>query len=85
MVNQLLYADDAVLIADSGEIPRKFDTECKKKKLKVNAGKIKVIACAKTERRDGLNLSSNREVREDVDSLKYLGSIIGKNVGGSKM
>ena len=70
-VNQPLYADDAVLIADSEENLKEFDTVCKKRKLKVNAGKSKVMVCAKTERRDRLNLSLNGEMLEEVDSFKY--------------
>ena len=48
---------------------------CKKRKLKVNAGKSKVMVCAKTERRGRLNLSLNGEMLEEVDPFKYLGSI----------
>ena len=52
-----------------------------KKKLKVNPGKSKAMVCAKTERSDRLNIGLNEEMVEEVDSFKYLGSIIGKNEG----
>ena len=42
-----------------------------KRKLEVNAAKSKVMVCAKTERRDCLNLSLNGEIIKDVDSFKY--------------
>ena len=54
-----MYTDDALLIADSEENLKEFDTVCKKRKLKVNAGKSKVMVCAKTERRGRLKLSLN--------------------------
>ena len=34
-----------------------------------------------TERRDRLNLSLNGEMLEEINSFKYLGSIIGNNGG----
>ena len=49
--------------------------------MNVNAGKSKVMVCAMTERRDCLNLSLNGEIQEEVNSVKYLESIIGKNEG----
>ena len=45
---------------------------CKKRKLKVNAGKSKVMVCVKTEKRDLLNLCSNGKILKEVDFLKYL-------------
>ena len=60
---------------------KEFHTVCKKRKLKVNADKSKVMVYAKTERRDRLNLSLNGEMLEEVVSFKYLGSTIGKNGG----
>ena len=70
-----MYKDDALLIADSEENLKEFDTVCKKRKLKVNAGKSNVMVGGKTERRGRLNLSLNGEMLEEVDPFKYLGSI----------
>ena len=54
-VNQLLYADDTVLVRNSIEnlqqLLNEFDNVCKGRKLKVNMGKCKVIVCGMTERR----------------------------------
>ena len=73
-VNQLLYADDAVLIVDLEEnlteLLKEFNAVCKKRKLKVSGGKSKVMVCAKTERRDRLILSVNGDMLEVVDSFK---------------
>ena len=76
-----MYTDDAQLIANSEENMKESNTVCKKRKLKVNAGKSKVMVCAKTERRGRLNLSLNGEMLEEVDPFKYLGPIISKNRG----
>ena len=67
-----MYTDDALFIANSEENMKEFNSVCKKRKLKVNAGKSKVMVCVKTERRDQLNLSLNGEMLEEVDSFKFL-------------
>ena len=58
----------AVLTADSEEnlreLLKEFNTDRKKRKLKVNTGQIKVVVCEKTERRDRLNV----EGLEVIDS-----------------
>ena len=49
-VNQLLYADDTVLIGETRvnlqEMLRVFKEVCKRRKFKVNVGKSKVMVCA---------------------------------------
>ena len=84
-VNQLLYADDTVLIGESKEelqrLLNEFDNVCERRKLKVNVGKSKVMVCGKNEREESLSLSLKGEVLEEVESFKYLGSIVGKNGG----
>ena len=56
MVNQPLYADVAVIIADSAENLKdllvEFIAACKKRNLKLNTGKIRVMVNANTGRRD---------------------------------
>ncbi len=48
-LNQLLFADDTALMADSEEklrqLVEKFGGECSRKKLKVNESKSKVMRC----------------------------------------
>ena len=39
----------------------------------------KVMVCGKSQRGEQLNLSLKREVLEEVDAFKYLGTIVGKN------
>ena len=50
---------------------------CKKRTLKLNALRSKVRICAKTKRKDHLNLSLNGYMLEDSDSFKHLVSIYG--------
>ncbi len=49
MLNSILLADDTVLIAenesDLKNLVSVFDTVCKRRKLKVNVNKSKVIVC----------------------------------------
>ena len=50
-INQLLYADDTALVADSEEMRRtlvsEFGRACERRKLRVNVGKSKVIRCSR--------------------------------------
>ena len=84
-VNQLLYADDTTLIGNSKEDLKRlldeFDTVCKRRKLNVNIVKSKVMVCGRIERGGNWVLSLKGEILEDVDSFKYVGSIVSKNGG----
>ena len=55
-INQLLFADDAALVADSEEklcrLMSEFCGVCKRRKLKVNVGKSKVMRCSRYGNRD---------------------------------
>ena len=70
-LNQLLFADDAVLVADSEEKLRRLVTEfgrvCERRKLKVNAGKSKVMRCMRGEDGARMNVVLNGEILEEVD------------------
>ena len=84
-LNQLLFADDAVFVADSEEKLRRLVTEfgrvCERRKLKVNVGKSKVMRCTRGEGGARMNVVLNGEVLEEVDEFKYLGSIVAANGG----
>ena len=86
-MNQLLYANDTVLSGDSKEniqrLLNELDKVCerRRRKLKVNVGKSKVMVCGKSQRGEQLNLSLKGEILEEVDPFKYLGAIVGKNGG----
>ena len=46
-----------------------FDIVCKRRKLKVNVGKSKVMVCGRTERGGNLDSSLNGEMLEEVDVI----------------
>lgn len=79
-LSQLLFADDTVLIADTEEklchLVLEFGRVCERRKLRVNVGKSKVMRCNRNGDGDRLFVSLNGEVLEEVDSFKYLGSVV---------
>ncbi len=52
VLNSILFADDTVLIAENENDLQKlvtvFDSVCKKRKLKVNVNKSKVMVCERS-------------------------------------
>ena len=77
-LNQLLFADDAALVADSVEnlqrIVEEFGRVCTRRKLSVNVDKCKVLRCAREVQVGDMNIRLNGEVLEEVQMFKYLGS-----------
>ena len=84
-LNQLLFADDTVVVADSKRMLCQLVAEigrvCERRKLRVNVGKSKVMRCTKNEDGARLNVMLNGVVLEEVDQFKYLGSVIAANGG----
>ena len=70
-LNQLLFVDDTVVVADSErklcQLVTEFGSVCERRKLRVNVGKSRVML--------------NGEALEGVDQFKYLGSVIAANGG----
>ena len=73
MVSQLLFADDTALVAESAEqlqcLVREFGRVCKRRKLRVNVDKSKVMSVGGSEDPAILNIMLNRERMEVVNSL----------------
>ena len=84
-LNQLLFADDTVVVADSErklcQLVTEFGRVCERSKLRVNVGKSKVMRCTRSEDDARLNVMLNGEALEEVDQFKYLGSVIAANGG----
>ena len=84
-LNQLLFADDTVVVADSErklcQLVTEFGRVCERRKLRVNVGKSKVMRCTRNEDGASLNVMLNGEALEEVDQFKYLGSVIAANGG----
>ena len=84
-INQLLFADDTALVADSeeklGRLMSEFVRGCERRKLKVNVGKNKVMRCSRYGNGDRMNMILNGEPLEGVDCFKYLGSQVAADGG----
>ena len=82
-LNQLLFADDTVVVADSKEklcrLVAEFGVVCERRKLRVNVGKSKVMRCTRNEDGTRLNVILNGEALEEVNQFKYLGFVIAAN------
>ncbi len=100
VLNSILYADDTMLIAetesDLQNLVSVFDSVCKRRKLKVNVNKSKVMVCewSRSEVVDFVSpyrvgvecekeckIILNGEAIEEVNEFKYLGSIMCKHGG----
>ena len=90
-VPSILYADDAVLLAES--MVNEFNRACERRKLKVNASKSKVMVFERKEfdtvdfgKTYGVNrpnerfckINSGEHQLEEVNEFKYLGSMLCK-------
>ena len=77
-INQLLFADDAVLMADSEEklcrLVSEFGRLCERRKLKVNVGMSKVMRCSRYGNGGRMHVILNGEPLEEVDCFEYLRS-----------
>ena len=64
-INQLLFADDTALVADSEEKLCRLVSECgrvcERRKLRVNVGKSKVMRCSRHGKGDRMHVILNRE------------------------
>ena len=89
-INQLLFADDTALVADSEEklcrLESEFGTICERKELRVNVAKSKVMRCYLSFvqhfcNRDQMHVILNGEPLEVVDCFKYLRSQVAADGG----
>ena len=84
-INQLLFADDTALVADSEDklcrLVSEFARVCARRKLRVNVGKSKVMRCSRYGNGDRMQVILNCEPFEEVDCFKYLGSQVAADGG----
>ena len=84
-INQLLFADDTALEADSEDefcrLVSEFGRVCERRKLRVNVGKSKVMRCSRYGNGDRMHVILNGESLEEVDCFKYLGSQVAADGG----
>ena len=84
-INQLLLPDDTALVTDSEEklcrLVSEFGRVCEMRKLRVNAGKSKVMRCSGYSNGERMNVLLNGEPLKEVDCFKYLGSQVAADRG----
>ena len=84
-INQMLFADDTALVADSEDKLCRFVSEfgrvCERRKLRVNVGKSKVMRCSRYDNVDRMHVILNGEPLQEVDCFKYLGSQVAADGG----
>ena len=72
-INQLLFADDTALVADSEEklcrLVSEFGRVCERRKLRVNVGKSKIIRCSRYGNGDRMHVILNDEPLEEVPGV----------------
>lgn len=79
-INNIRYADDTVLIADSEvKLQRIIDglsTACRRRGLKINTKKTEAMGLTKKKEGIRLNMNEQGKTIKQVDNFKYLGSTI---------
>ena len=77
-INQLLFADDTALVADSEEklcgLVSEFGRVSERRKLRINVGKSKVMRCSRYGNVGRMHMILNGKPLEEVDCFKYLRS-----------
>jgi len=77
-LNRLLFAEDTALVADSEErlrhLVEEFGRVCKRRKLRLNESKSKVMKCTRMVDGRRMNVILNGKLLEEVECFKYLGS-----------
>ena len=86
--NQLLFADDTALVADSEEklcrLVSEFGRVCERRKLRVNVGKRKVMRCSRYGNGDRMHVILSDEPLEEVDCFRYVGLQVAADGGCEK-
>ena len=58
-----------------------FEKACARRKLKVNANKSKVMVCSTVTNQGVVKIQLNGEILEEVNSFRYLGSMVSRGSG----
>ncbi len=72
-----MFTDDTALVADSEgrlrQLVEKFGRVCKRRKLRVNESKSKVMKCTRLIDGRRMTVVLNEEMLQEVERFKYLG------------
>ena len=84
-INQLLFADDTALVAESQDklcrLVSEFGRVCERRKLRVNVCKRKVMRCSRYGIGGRMHVILDGEPLVEVDCFKYLGWQVASDVG----
>ena len=78
-INNIRYADDTVLVADTEKLQRtvdRLDVDYRRVALKINIGKIEVMGVTKRKEPLRVNVNVSGHVLKQVRSFQYLGSLV---------
>ena len=81
-INNLRFADDTALIADSQDLQKIVDAVCEisaEYGLRMNTKKTKVMVVTRSEEQKAIKITVNGEELEQVKQFKYLGQLITEN------
>ena len=83
IVEWLMFADDTVLVCDSREklmrLVSEFESVCRRRKLKVNVDKSKVMKIGRNDGIGELNVRMNGSRMGEVQTYRYLGVDIARD------
>ena len=81
-INNIRYADDTVLIADTEKLQRLVDrlnVECRRVGLKIDIGKTEVMGVTRRKEPLRVNVNVSRQVLKQVRSFRYLGNLVSED------
>ena len=82
-INNIRYADDMVLLADTEEklqrLMDELNEQCRIKGLKINKSKTEVMGVTKRRERLDVNISIEGVAIKQVEKFRYLGSVVNED------
>ena len=82
-INNIRYADDMVMMAETEEglqaLMDKLKEECRKLGLRINIGKTEVMGVTKRRERLPVNITLAGESLKQVETFRYLGSVLSED------
>ena len=79
-INNIRYADDTVIIADTEEklqsLLDRLNVECRAMGLKINIGKTEVMGVTKRKEQLRVNVNIDGQAVKQVRSFRYLGALV---------
>ena len=87
-INNIRYADDTVLLADSEEklqaLVDGMQESCQRKGMKINSGKTETMGVTKRRQRVNVRIMIEGMLIRQTESFSYLGCIISEDEGSER-